>query len=116
MGGSRRCPANSCNAGGLRPSLGRGPTVPARDAWGNLSVNGPMARTVAELALYLSVMAGPDARDPLSIDEDPAIFRRPLERDFKNVRIAWSPDLSKQPLDESVKIVIEGQRQVFESL
>src|SRR3569832_566158 len=116
MGGSLRCPANFCNVVGLRPSLGRVPTVPALDAWGNLSVNGPMARTVAELALYLSVITGPDARDPISIDEDPAIFRRPQKQKNKNKHKARSPDLGGLPLDESVKKVIEGQRQVFESL
>lgn len=116
MGGSLRCPANFCNVVGMRPSVGRVPTVPALDAWGNLSVNGPMARTAADLALYLSAMAGPDARDPLSIDEDPAMFRRPLERDFKRVRIAWSSDAGGLPVDKRVKKVIEGQRRVFESL
>jgi len=75
-----------------------------------------MARTVADLALYLSVLAGPDARDPLSIDEDPAIFRKPLERDFKGVRIAWSVDFGSLPVDQRVRRVMEGQRKQFENL
>jgi amidase len=52
-----------------------------------------MARSVADLAMLLSVMAGPDARAPFSIDEDPAIFTRSLERDFQGARLAWLGDL-----------------------
>ena len=48
-----------------------------------------MARSVADVALFLSAIAGPDPRSPLSIAEDGARFRAPLERDFKGVRVAW---------------------------
>ena len=116
MGGSLRCPANYCNVVGLRPSVGRVPNVPTIDGWGSLSVSGPMARTVADLALYLSVMAGPDARDPLSIAEDGARFAGPLERDWKGARIAWCPDLGGLPVDRQVLRAMEAQRTVFEQL
>lgn len=116
MGGSLRCPANFCNVVGLRPSVGRVPQVPALDGWDSLSVSGPMARSVEDLALYLSVMAGPDARDPLAIAEDGAHFRGSLARDFKNVRIAWSPGMGGLPVDKRVSSAIEAQRRVFEDL
>ena len=116
MGGSLRCPANFCNVVGLRPSVGRVPQVPALDGWDSLSVSGPMARNVADLALYLSVMAGPDARDPLAIAEDGACFRAPLARDFKGVRIAWSPGMGGLPVDKRVVQAIDAQRKVFENL
>lgn len=116
MGGSLRCPANFCNVVGLRPSVGRVPQVPALDGWDSLSVSGPMARSVEDLALYLSVMSGPDARDPLAIPEDGACFRGPLARDFKNVRIAWSPDMGGLPVDKRVSCAIDAQRRVFEDL
>lgn len=116
MGGSLRCPANFCNVVGLRPSVGRVPQVPALDGWDSLSVSGPMARNVEDLALYLSVMAGPDARDPLSIAEDGARFRAPLARDFKGVRIAWSPGMGGLPVDKRVVRAIDAQRRVFEDL
>ncbi|MDB5842490.1 MAG: Amidase [Herminiimonas sp.] len=116
MGGSLRCPANFCNVVGLRPSFGRVPQVPALDGWDSLSVSGPMARNVEDLALYLSVMAGPDARDPLAIAEDGARFRAPLARDFKGARIAWSPGMGGLPVDKRVMRAIESQRQVFEDL
>jgi amidase len=116
MGGSLRCPASFNNIVGLRPSVGRVPDVPALGGWANLSVCGPMARTVEDVALYLSVMAGPSARDPMSISEDGARFRAPLARDLKGVRIAWSPDMGGLPVDKRVTRVIEAQRRVFEQL
>jgi amidase len=116
MGGSLRCPASFNNVVGLRPSIGRVPDVPSLGGWGNLSVCGPMARTVEDVALYLSVMAGPSDRDPLSIAEDGARFRVPLERSLKGMRIAWSPDMGGLPVDQRVLRVIAAQRKVFEEL
>ncbi|MEN3363874.1 MAG: amidase, partial [Burkholderiales bacterium] len=116
MGGSLRCPASFNNIVGLRPSVGRVPDVPALGGWGNLSVCGPMARTVEDVALYLSVMAGPSPRDPMSLSEDGSRFRAPLARDFKGVRIAWSPDIGGLPVDKRVTRVIEAQRKVFEQM
>jgi amidase len=116
MGGSLRCPASFNNVVGLRPSVGRVPDVPALGGWGNLSVCGPMARTVEDVALYLSVMAGPSPRDPMSISEDGARFRAPLARDFKGTRVAWSSDIGGLPVDKRVTRVLDAQRQVFEQL
>ena len=78
MGGSLRNPAGFCSVVGLRPSPGRVPTWPTRHPWGTLSVDGPMARTVADVALFLSVLAGPDPRCPTSIDQPGAGFAAPL--------------------------------------
>jgi len=116
MGGSLRCPASFNNVVGLRPSVGRVPNLPAPDGWGNLSVSGPMARTVEDLALHLSVMAGPDARDPMAIEQDGARFRAPLARDLKGVRIAWSADIGGLPVDRRVVQALQAQRHVFEDL
>ena len=52
-----------------------------------------MARTVQDVALLLSVLAGPDPRVPMSISEPGAMFARPLERDVTGVRVAWSRNL-----------------------
>ncbi|WP_151636155.1 amidase [Noviherbaspirillum aerium] len=116
MGGSLRCPANFCNIVGLRPSVGRVPQVPALDGWDTLSVSGPMARSVEDLALYLSVIAGPDARDPLAIAEDGARFRASLKQDMKGARIAFAPTMGGLPVDKRVVAAIEVQRRVFEDL
>lgn len=75
-----------------------------------------MARTVEDTALMLSVISGPDPRSPIAITEPGSLFARPLERDFKGVRVAWSRDLGGLPVDPRVTAVIEGQRHAFESL
>ena len=64
MGGSLRNPASFCGVVGLRPSLGRVPEWPLYNQWETTSVGGPMARNVGDLALLLSVLAGPDPRVP----------------------------------------------------
>ena len=69
MGGSLRNPGNFCNVVGLRPSAGRVPVYPTQLAWSQLSVLGPMARTVRDTALLLSAIAGPDPRSPIAIAE-----------------------------------------------
>jgi amidase len=116
MGGSLRNPASFCNVVGLRPSPGRIPVWPAPLAWSTLSVEGPMARTVADVAFFLSAMAGPDRRSPIALPDPGAVFAGPLGRDFKGVRIAWWKDLSGLPVDAQVRQAINEQRSVFESL
>jgi len=116
LGGSLRNPASFCNVAGFRPSAGRVPSWPTYNAWYSLAVLGPMARTVQDLALQLTAMAGPDARAPISISEPGSIFARPLEREFKGVRLAWSRDLGGLPVLPEVTAVLERQRHVFEDL
>ena len=116
MGGSLRNPASYCNVVGFRPSPGRIPLWPDLVGWCPLLVEGPMARTVKDVALMLSTIAGPDARSPISINEPSSRFHRPLDRGFKGVRIAWSRSLGGLPVDPRVTTVIEEQRHVFESL
>jgi len=116
LGGSLRNPASFCNVAGFRPSAGRVPSWPAYNAWYSLAVLGPMARTVQDLALQLTAMAGPDAHAPISIAEPGSVFARPLEREFKGVRLAWSRDLGGLPVQPEVTAVLERQRHVFEDL
>jgi amidase len=116
MGGSLRNPASFCNVVGLRPSPGRVPVWPAMAGWSTWNVDGPMARTVGDVALMLRAIAGPDARSPISLDDPGDTFARPLERDFRGARVAWSRDLGGLPVDSRVTGVIEGERHVFESL
>lgn len=115
LGGSLRNPANFCNVVGFRTSPGRVPKWPVTVAWAPFSVQGPMARTVEDVALMLSALAGPDPRFPISIAEPGEIFSRPLERDFTNVKVAWSMDLGGLPVDTRIVETIEAQRSVFES-
>lgn len=91
-GGSLRNPAGWNSVFGFRASIGRIPTD-ARDCWlPSMSVVGPMARTVTDLALLLSVQAGFDARLPLSQEGDGSVFQRRLECSLSGKRIAWGRD------------------------
>jgi amidase len=116
MGGSLRNPAAFCNVVGFRPSIGRVPDPKAAFAWSTLSTSGCLGRSVADLALALSALAGPDPRSPLSIDEPGERFAAALDRSFKGVRVAWFKDLGGVPFDASVLSVVDGQRKTFESL
>jgi amidase len=116
LGGSLRNPGNFNNVVGMRPTVGLVPTVPTTFPMLGFSVNGPLARTVADVALLSSVMAGADPRDPGCDVSDPAVFHGALERSFRGTRVAWCPDLGGLPLDPRVRAVLEAQRKTFESL
>jgi len=116
LAASLRNPGNYCNVVGFRPTPGRVPSWPAGNAWDSQPVLGPMARTVEDTAFLFSAMAGPDPRAPLSIDEPGARFARPLRRDFRRVRVAWTRDFGGLPMDPRVVRVLESQRRVLESL
>ena len=116
LGGSLRNPASFCNVVGFRPSPGRVPSHPVMLAWNTLAVEGPMARTVQDVALLLSVLAGPDERSPISINEPGSTFSRPLQRDFKGARIAWSRNLGRYPVQPVVNEVCDRARSVFAAL
>src|SRR5215218_541795 len=117
MGGSLRNPAAFCNVVGLRPTPGRVPTWPAAMGWSQLSVQGPMGRTVADVALQLSVLAGPDPRVPISLGDDGSPFAAPLLDRLDGLRVAWAPDLGGRiAVDPAVIDVLESSVGVFESL
>lgn len=116
LGGSLRNPANFNNVVALRPTPGLVPIAPATLPLLHFAVQGPMGRTVADVAMLLSVLAGPDARDPVSYPCDASAFRRSLDRDFAGVRVAWTPDLGGLPLDPRVRTVLDAQRATFGSL
>jgi amidase len=121
LGGSLRNPASFCNVVGLRPSPGRVPRWPLADVDDQLSVSGPMARTVADAALLLTVLSGPDPRVPLALDApapaltDPAQVAALLTRDLRGVRVAWSADLGL-PVEPQVLEVLAPARQVLAGL
>ena len=114
-GGSLRNPANYCNVVGFRTSPGRVPVYPSEVGWFPISVQGPMARTVADAALMLSTIAGPDPKSPISIVEPGSRFAESLDRNFGGVRIAWSRDFGDLPVDPAVTAAIDGQRAVFQN-
>jgi len=115
-GGSLRNPAAFCNVVGFRPSIGRVPSPKAAFAWSTLSTSGCLGRSVADLALALSTIAGPDSNSPLSINEPGEVFAAPFGRSFKGVRVAWFKDLGGVPFDPRVRAVVDAHRATFESL
>ena len=114
LGGSLRNPASFCNVVGFRPSLGRVP-LPGRGA-DSLGVAGPMARTVADLALLLAVMAGPDPRDPAALTEPGSLFLGDLTEDPTGARVAFSERLGRYPVEREVLDVCAEARRVFTAL
>ena len=105
MGGSLRNPASWTNVVGFRTSPGRVPVWPHDMLYNPHSVAGPIGRRVADVALLLSAMAGPDRRVPLSIETPGSAFRESLDRDFNGTRIAWSPTLGGYPVEPAVRDV-----------
>nr|WP_230880834.1 amidase [Planomonospora sp. ID91781] len=117
MGGSLRNPASFCNVVGLRPTPGRVPSPSPTAAWFTLGVSGPMARTVADLTLLMSVVAGFDPASPLSVAESGAVFTEPLDLlDLTGLRVAWSPDLGGLPVDAETARVTATAPAVLEGL
>jgi len=121
LGGSLRNPASFCNVVGLRPSPGRVPWWPLADVADTFGVDGPMARTVADVALLLAVLSGPDPRVPFSLDAPAPVLAEPaqvlglLARDLRGVKVAWSADLGL-PVDPAVRDVLAPARQVLADL
>ncbi len=116
MGGSLRNPASFCNVVGFRPSPGRVPSWPNEFPLSPLPVEGPMARTVEDVALLLSAMAGPDSRNLLSnLPPLPESINK--QRDFRGTRIAFSADFDGAlPFEEEVVALTESARPVFAEL
>lgn len=114
FGGSLRNPASFCNVVGLRPRIGRVPNWPSADAWGTMVTSGAMGRTVADVALMLSVVAGPDRHAPLSCP--PLDLKAATAEPPGGLRIAWSRDLGGLPVDAAVLDVLAAVRPVFEGL
>jgi Asp-tRNA(Asn)/Glu-tRNA(Gln) amidotransferase A subunit family amidase len=118
LAGSIRIPASFCGVVGLKPSQGRIPRYPSLNAWNTLSFNGPITRTVADAALMLQVMAGPDDRDPLSLPNTGEDFCTAAQGNLSlaGLRVAWTPDLGLAPVEPVVQEICAGATQVFADL
>ena len=116
-GGSLRNPASFCNVAGFRPSPGRVPGWPALLGWSTMGVSGPMARTVADIALLLSVQAGPDPRSPIALETPGSRFAEPLDFDPAGLRVAFSPDLGGAvPVEPEVGAAVTAAARVLAGL
>ena len=115
MGGSLRNPASFCGCVGLRPSAARVPSGPSANEFDVLGQQGPMARNVGDVGLFLDAMAGADRREPFS-QPDNTGFRAAAEAPRVPKRVAWSPDLGITPVDPEVRAIAEAAARRLESL
>ncbi len=117
VGGSLRIPASFCGVVGLRPSPGRVPTYPNELYWDSVAVEGPMARTVKDLALMLNVISGADHRSPIAIYNSREDFLQALKKpDLKRLRVAWSDNLNLIPVDDEILEICRTAIKIFEDL
>ena len=105
LGGSLRTPASFCSVVGLRPTPGRVPLGPGSDPFQTLSMNGPMGRNVADLALMLDAEVGIDSSFPLSLPTPEVSFEVAALQPKLPCRIGFSPDLGIGPVDPEVAAV-----------
>jgi amidase len=105
MGGSLRNPASFCGVVGMRPSIGRVAHTPVAKIDRNLTVHGPMARNVLDLALLLDAMSGEHPADPLSLPRLPTSFLAAARSGSRPTRVAYSPDLGITPVDPEVAAI-----------
>ncbi len=117
LGGSLRIPASFCGVVGMRPSPGRIPVYPNDLYWDTMSLEGPMARSVDDLALMFDVMSGPDMRSPVAFMPNEASFFDSIRKGAgsrRNFRVAWSDNLNLTPVDHEVLDVAKRSVKVFE--
>jgi amidase len=116
-GGSLRGPGSHCSVVGLRPSPGRMTRGTVGNLWSQLSVQGPMARNVADLALFLDTMAGFCPLDPLTFDAPATSFGDGLARPAAPRRVAFTADYSgRMPIDREVREICTRAARRFEEL
>ena len=117
LGGSLRNPANFNNVVALRPTVGLVPMAPTPLPLLGFLVKGPMARSVADTAFLLSVMAGPDARDPACYPSDPSRFGE-LARSQPRGRAGRLVPRPREAFRSTARVrsVLEAQRKTFEEL
>ena len=111
-GGSLRNPAAFCNVIGFRPSPGRVPMVST--PWSDLSTAGPMARSVDDLALLFSVLAGPDPRVPHCLPEAGREFARIEPVDLRTLRIAVTEDFGALAVERPIRVAIATLRETLQ--
>jgi amidase len=115
--GSLRNPAAYNNVIGFRPSYGGVPSAEQELFLGQLIAAGPMGRNISDVAMLLSVMAGPDARAPLSIEQAPALFTHALQRSFKGTHLGWLGNLGGHlQIEGGIVELCQNAMKAFESV
>lgn len=115
-GGSIRLPAALCGVYGIKPSFGRVPSYPTLPGWETMGHEGPITRTVADAALMLSVMAGPDERDRFSLPPADTGYTASLAGAVNDLKVAYSPDLGYAVVDPEVREICTRAAEAFAEL
>ncbi|MEP7017448.1 MAG: amidase [Actinomycetota bacterium] len=118
-GGSIRIPSSFCGVVGHKPTFGLVPKEPGFRGWKSLSVDGPLARSVRDAALMLSVIAGPAAEDDMTYPgPPPESYLKAVARPeaVRGLRVAWSADLGMLPVDPDVRAAFTEAVQVLAGL
>jgi amidase len=110
-----RNPASFCNVLGLRPTPGRVPAHPTLNPWFDMSVLGPMARSVDDIALFLSALVGDDPRVPFALTDAASAFYPVTPLDLRGVRVALTTDFGL-PVQAPIKACIEAAGRLLQSL
>ena len=114
-GGSLRRPGTYCSVAGIRPSPGRVTRGTSNNLFSPLSVQGPMARNITDLALFLDTMAGFCPLDPLTFDAPRVFFKQAVAEARPPQRIAWTPDYGgKLKVDRETRAICEQAVRRFE--
>ncbi|MCC6719510.1 MAG: amidase [Acetobacteraceae bacterium] len=115
-GGSLRGPATLCSVVGMRPSPGRVTRGTSNNLWSPLSVQGPMARTVADLALFLDTMAGQCGHDPMTFDAPGESFSAAVARAQGPLRVAFTANYGgRVPVDRETREICAREVRKFEA-
>ena len=114
-GGSLRGPASLCSVVGLRPSPGRVTRGTSNNLFSPLSVQGPMARNVADLALFLDTMAGHCPLDPLTFDAPASSFSQAVTNANGPLRVAFTANYGgRVPVDRETREICAREVRKFE--
>ena len=116
LGGSIRNPASFCNVVGLRPTPGRVPAYPTQNPWFDMGVQGPLARSVDDVALFLSALVGDDARVPYALTDPGSTFYPVTPAELRGVRVALTTDFGGLPVQAEIKRCIEATGRKLESM
>jgi len=116
LGGSIRNPASFCNVVGLRPTPGRVPAYPTQNPWFDMSVLGPLARSVDDVALFFSALVGDDPRVPIVLTDPGPTFYPVTPIDLRGIRIGLTTDFGGLPVQTEIKHRIEATGVRLQSL
>ena len=122
MGGSIRIPAALCGVVGMKASMGRVPLypgcrderLPGASGWESIEHIGPLARSVSDVAMMLSVLAGPDDRDRHSLPFADFDWLSACDGDLGRLRVAFSPHWAGAPVDPEISSIVADAARVFE--